>query len=204
MSYLKEDIADPIDRQLSSLWWGVIARAASKLSDEIYVILPDGSPDHQIGPCRWQSRDSFSLPQQGDICLFSFDNRMQPWVVSWWPKTPTIIVDIEHRVGNAGEPSYGNNWSDYSAGGSRFWKDAQGIVFVYGAMKGTGNSDLGKTAWSLPVGYRPLTTLSFIVTSITQPISAGRMDISAAGAIIPMEGAWQGISLSGVTFKAWQ
>lgn len=65
--------------------YGLIAKTAADLTTLVPVIIPEFDAHLQWGPCRWQSRDSVSLPQKGDACLVVFDNRREPWIVAWWP-----------------------------------------------------------------------------------------------------------------------
>jgi hypothetical protein len=67
------------------LWFGLIARNVSDLSERCYVQIPDFPTEDQIGPCFWQSRDDTSFPARGDRCLVVQDNRGQFWVIAWWP-----------------------------------------------------------------------------------------------------------------------
>jgi hypothetical protein len=66
-------------------WYAIVSRGATDLSDLIPVIIPDYDKNLEWGPCRWQARDATSLPAKGDECFVVFDNRRQPWIVSWWP-----------------------------------------------------------------------------------------------------------------------
>lgn len=66
-------------------WFGYVARNVPSLTSLMYVILPSFDDSQEFGPCRWQSRDSSSLPTKGDEVLVLFDDRRQPWVVAWWP-----------------------------------------------------------------------------------------------------------------------
>ena len=69
----------------STAHYGTIAEDAGSLADPVEVILPDFDSDMRWGPCLWQSRDPISLPLRGDKCLVVFDNRMNPWILAWWP-----------------------------------------------------------------------------------------------------------------------
>jgi hypothetical protein len=67
------------------VWLGRVARTVTQLDEPVLVTIPDWDDELQWGPCRWQSRDDTNLPRRGDHCLVIFDNRREPWVVSWWP-----------------------------------------------------------------------------------------------------------------------
>ena len=83
MSYMHEEHVPPISDV--SLWYGTFAHDVSDLGDKANVMLPELSLDTEFGPCFWQSRDSTTLPNQGDRCCVMFDNRGQPWIFAWWP-----------------------------------------------------------------------------------------------------------------------
>jgi hypothetical protein len=74
----------PVDTPVE-LWYGTIAETVGDFAERVMVNLPDFSPDHQVGPCMWQSRDDVNMPTRDDRCLVVFDNRGQPWVLAWWP-----------------------------------------------------------------------------------------------------------------------
>lgn len=69
------------------VWYARISADATDLSDLVPVIIPEFDEQLEWGPCRWQSRDDTSLPNQGDEALVAFDNRRNPWIVVWWPFT---------------------------------------------------------------------------------------------------------------------
>jgi hypothetical protein len=68
-----------------SFWRGIVAENVTDLSDRLSVVVPDFDPNFRWTNCRWQSRDSLSLPIRGDECLVVLDNRGEAWVISWWP-----------------------------------------------------------------------------------------------------------------------
>lgn len=67
------------------VWHGVISRSPIDQSDQLYVVIPDLSPDFEWGPCQWQSRNNTDLPLKGMECLVHFNNREVPWVAAYWP-----------------------------------------------------------------------------------------------------------------------
>jgi len=81
MSILEDEV--PVSQD--GAWFATVATSAGALSDLIEVVIPAFSTTHRWGPCRWQSRDDTSLPARGDQCLVIFDDKRQPWIVSWWP-----------------------------------------------------------------------------------------------------------------------
>jgi hypothetical protein len=72
-------------RPESRLWFGTFAADVPSLNTMAKVILPEFDEHHHWGPARWQSRDATTLPSKGDECIVVFDNRMNVWIVSWWP-----------------------------------------------------------------------------------------------------------------------
>jgi hypothetical protein len=67
-------------------WYGIVVPSLPEdQADGVYVMIPDISESTKWGPCKWQSRDPISVPENGDPCLVVFDNRMEPWIVSYWP-----------------------------------------------------------------------------------------------------------------------
>jgi hypothetical protein len=68
-------------------WYAKITQGATDLTDLVRIVIPEFDPELEWGPCRWQSRDSTSLPAAGDEALVVFDNRRNPWIVAWWPYT---------------------------------------------------------------------------------------------------------------------
>ena len=206
MNYLREDTVDPIGHQLSSLWWGTIAVGANRMDDMVYVVLPDGSPNHQVGPCYWQARDSFSMPKRGEKCLFSFDNRQQPWVVAWWPDQP-ILTDKVHNVNASGEPSLQNGWLIYGAGYTPpgFWRDNQNMVYVWGLINKTTAVTPGETMFVLPSTHRPSTEHIFTTSGFNgTSYYNSRIDVQPNGVLSAIEvkgGSNTFFSLDGISFK---
>jgi hypothetical protein len=68
-------------------WFGTVHSAPADLSDRMSVVVPDFDPGFVWTECRWMPRDAVSLPAKGDACVVVFDNRIQPWVLAWWPFT---------------------------------------------------------------------------------------------------------------------
>lgn len=86
MSALHEERQrNPETTELAGIWQAVIAVGASDMSDTVKVRIPGFNSAMQIGPCRWQARDSSSHPARGNVCLVAFDDRGECWVIAWWP-----------------------------------------------------------------------------------------------------------------------
>jgi hypothetical protein len=62
------------------------------------VIIPDMNPDLTFKSRRWQTRDSQSLPLEGDDVLCAFDNRNDLWVINWWPSEATPGITTSNYV----------------------------------------------------------------------------------------------------------
>lgn len=85
-AYLNESVDVPAI-QLEGSYSGRIATAPADLDERVFVIVPAFSDDYRFGPCRWQARDTISLPAVGDWCLVVFDENQEPSVPLWWPYT---------------------------------------------------------------------------------------------------------------------
>jgi hypothetical protein len=70
-----------------------------------------------------------------------------------------LNLDGWHLIGTAGEPAFQNNWVSYGIDRKpRYRKQANGMVKLAGALKSGTNST---TAFTLPVGYRPSSVVSY-------------------------------------------
>jgi len=88
MSQLDLDTTVPFP-PLAGLWYGVVTSPPSRSGGQMGVTIPDMNPDLEFKSRRWQTRDSQSLPLEGDDVLCGFDNRNDLWVINWWPSGPT-------------------------------------------------------------------------------------------------------------------
>jgi hypothetical protein len=76
----------PARQGLPKQWVGAFVPPIPNSFDDLaYVIIPDLDSQLKVGPCRWQARDTVTLPASGDEALVVFDNDNSPWVVAWWP-----------------------------------------------------------------------------------------------------------------------
>jgi hypothetical protein len=84
-AHIRNDIAHSVTPMRERVWFGYFIDAPADMASPASIIVPDYDPSIHWSNCRWQARDSFTLPQPGDECLVKFDNRNQPWIVAWWP-----------------------------------------------------------------------------------------------------------------------
>lgn len=116
-----------------------------------------------------------------------------PWVPS------SYTIDPWHQVGSAGNPSFTNGYTDYSAsyGPVSFRKMPDGTVRFKGLMTvGT----VGSVGFTLPVGYRPGAHQALLSTSRDTYVLV-RLDIYPDGRVIASQAAtW--VMLDGLTFIA--
>ncbi|MDA2605742.1 hypothetical protein SOP90_09495 [Bacillus sp. DAG6] len=97
--------------------------------------------------------------------------------------------------------AFTNGWQDYGAFGPvAYTKDAAGFVVLQGLLRG--NSGTTGSAFQLPAGFRPKTTLIF--NAINGVNGNSRLDINADGTVVMQGGAHEFCSLNGVRFLARQ
>lgn len=109
-----------------------------------------------------------------------------------------------HRVGTAGEPPFLNGWdnADSELAPARFYKDPLGIVHIQGTIATPG---ITNHVFTLPPGYRPAFTLHFRTDSCCPPAYYGAtFFILADGTVTKQQGAYEGVSLEGIAFRAEQ
>lgn len=112
-------------------------------------------------------------------------------------------LEAWRNVGAVGQPVFENGWVAY--GGTHavpaFYKDQFGWVHVKGLIR---NGTMGVAAFTLPVGYRPASNLSFNVAG-NYPGNAdnhGQVDVNSTGAVVPLRPGNGWMSLAGVSFVA--
>jgi len=96
-----------------------------------------------------------------------------------------------------------NSWVKNSASEDiKVYKDLSGIVTLEGACK-SGTATPGTTILTLPVGFRPATTVRFAVYSTGGSVAGvGRVDITSGGVVTIEDGGNTLLSLNGVRFLA--
>lgn len=102
------------------------------------------------------------------------------------------------------KPPLGTNVADFGSGydGPRYWKDPVGLVHLRGGIGFTGSVASGGTLLTLPSGFRPGFTSSFVAPSSS---GAVRIDVSTAGVVSCNGTAFTTggfVSLSGIYFGA--
>ena len=110
---------------------------------------------------------------------------------------PDGLVDDWHEVGASGEPAFANSWVNAVGGNATaaFRKDGEGTVHIKGLIK---SGTLGSTAFTLPVGYRPL--LDHNVAALAFNV-IGRLKIQPSGNVVPVSGSNVWFSIH-ITFPA--
>lgn len=105
-------------------------------------------------------------------------------------------LDPLHLVGAAGEPAFQNGWINNGGGYHviAFRKDPQGRVRISGGMK---NGTIGAPAFTLPVGYRPPSTVIFVVYSNN---AFGALQIATDGTVQVFTGNNASVFFDGVEF----
>lgn len=108
-----------------------------------------------------------------------------------------------HIVGSAGEPTFGNLWTNYGAPYTtlRFWKDLFGTVFFDGVVKNSSPAATGAVI-QIPSGFRPGATSMF---NLWAGAGVTQVEIGANGLIIPVRYAAGGtadwVSYGGVSYR---
>lgn len=105
-----------------------------------------------------------------------------------------------HEVGAAG-PAFQNSWVNFYADGNkaRFRKDPFGVVHLEGIIK---DGTMNATAWTLPVGYRPVGREHYFSTPSNG--AHGITQVTPAGAVLINVGSNVWVDVNGISFKAEQ
>lgn len=109
-------------------------------------------------------------------------------------------VETVRYVGGSGQPAFQGTWVNYAAGYEEvgYWKDPWGVVHLAGTAK---NGVINTPIFTLPGGYRPRAREMFVNHSGAD--TGFRVDVSAAGDVIPVNGSNGYVSLSGIMFRAF-
>lgn len=102
------------------------------------------------------------------------------------------------KIGNSGAPAFENSWVNYGSGWQEagYWRDPLGWVHLRGLTK---SGTVGSPMFTLPPGFRPKLSETFIVSSNS---ATGRVDVQSDGKVIaqsPSSNAY--VSLSNVRFR---
>jgi hypothetical protein len=104
-----------------------------------------------------------------------------------------------HAIGGTGEPVFENSWVNWGSpyNPASFWKDPFGFIHLQGVIK---SGTVGSTAFTLPVGSRPVADGIFSVVSNG---AFGRVDIASDGTVKPISPSSNVyVSLDNISFKA--
>ncbi len=94
--------------------------------------------------------------------------------------------------------TFAGTWTNFGGtlGTAAYRKDAQGYVHLKGIIK---SGTINTTAFTLPVGYRPVSDTRFASVSDS---AFGVLIVMSSGAVTPNVGSNVSFALDGVTFKA--
>lgn len=143
-----------------------------------------------------------TLYQNGDIYVSTDDDTIKARINGAW-KTLHAVNDREavHLVGSGGgEPAFQNSWANYgSTPGNTplgFWKDALGVVHLSGDIA----SGSGSTVFTLPAGYRPVSSAVFPAVGDG---AFGLLRVDPTGDVVVQAGAHTTyFSVNGISFRA--
>jgi hypothetical protein len=149
-----------------------------------------------------------SSPALGQMYYDTPSNILYWWNGTvWQPSTaPTVAVDPWHLVGGSGEPAFASGWVNYDANFPlcAFRKYPDGRVRLQGMIK---SGNIAQTAFTLPVGYRPVDPQTGSGQAIFTAISNSAicdLRIYLDGRVVPQTGSNIWVSLDGVEFDTGQ
>lgn len=123
---------------------------------------------------------------------------MPAWL-TWLSRVPTsqYVPPTITWTAVAGGVGFQNGWSDFGAPyfGAAYCIDLQGFVHLRGLIKG---GTLGLTAFTLPSGFRPVSSALCSATGGT--ITPATVQIDASGAVTPNGTNNAFITLNGIVF----
>ena len=95
-------------------------------------------------------------------------------------------------------PTFTNSWVNFGTpfANAQYMKDSMGFVHLNGVIK---NGTMTASAFTLPVGYRPLNTLD--IATVSNALF-GMVQVVGDGTVIPAVGSNAWVSLCGISFKA--
>lgn len=141
----------------SLMKWATSALGLSRSSTPPSQKLLDGWAVNEHPPAQWWN-DRWKLLGDWIDWLDAFESTVHTWTaLQTFSAGISVAAATRHVVGGGGEPAYnsGAGWSGIG-GGSRFWKQADGTVFVDIAVDNTSATTATPGAlFTLPVGFRP-------------------------------------------------
>jgi hypothetical protein len=107
---------------------------------------------------------------------------------------------FQQYVGDPGNPTFQNGWSDAGSGFLRagFYVDPIGRVHLGGVVTG---SSPGTTVFTLPSADRPFANLAFAVAAGTGSPAVENVDVYSNGDVFAF-GSQTTVSLDGISFRA--
>lgn len=137
-----------------------------------------------------------------------FPDEFKAWIPRMIEQNPNLrlstlqlpVVEPVRYVGGTGNAVFQGAWANYAAGYEDvgYWKDPWGTVHLCGTAK---LGVIGTPIFTLPGGYRPKAREIFVNQAGAD--TGFRVDVSAAGDVIPVNGGNGYVSLSGITFRAF-
>jgi hypothetical protein len=117
------------------------------------------------------------------------------------PPGPQIPLEAVHRIGAAGEPTFGTNWANFNAGfeAAGFYKDPWGIVHLVGDFGSAAGRSL--TIFTLPAGYRPAVSERFMVYANGDTGPYGTMRVDSDGTVNCFSCGTSNVVINGITFR---
>lgn len=131
-----------------------------------------------------------------------YPDDMKSWLQRFTSGNPQVkLEDFQLPTVDATQkPSYQNGWVDHGAGSEPggYYKDPFGRVHLSGLV---GAGTALTTIFTLPSGFRPSATLSFVVLTGT-PNQLGVVDVHADGQVAHAYGAADYTQLNGISFRS--
>jgi hypothetical protein len=169
--------ARPSRREMAPPWPLVQEGKLVLRNGKRYVRVDGDTSGALIGPA--QGGDAAIA---GDAVTFVTPQTGVP-VIVYPGGAPPVSMDTWHMVGTAGQPAFANGWSNFAAGFSLvgFRKFPDGKVKLKGMLLSGGTTG-PTTVFTLPVGYRPPTSVHIFTGQSSLGVNA-RVDIGAAGIV---------------------
>ena len=122
-------------------------------------------------------------------------------LVDWLQRLVGITAEVENwrEIGGTNNPAFENSWVNVGGvhNAAAFYKDPYDRVWLKGSIK-TGTTP--SVAFTLPVKYRPLSTVTYSSVDGTGTPSA-TISIASNGEISILAGTNTFISLDGISFR---
>ena len=106
------------------------------------------------------------------------------------------LIDLNPKIPGWVSPAFENSWVNGSGGSAAYTKDHMNCTMLRSFIT---SGVIGQAAFTLPVGYRPVTQESFAVNSNA---GLGVVTVFTDGRVIPVAGNNAYVYLSGIRFQA--